>query len=247
MLARFDDKIVLVTGAAGGIGLETVKRIQSEGGTVYAGVLSSQMDDGLEGATPIAIDVTQPEQWAQAIQQIIQTYGRIDVLVNNAGIRESNLAEDTPSEQWHRLLDTNLMSAFNGCAAVIPHMRENGGGAIVNLSSITGIRGTRTMVAYSASKGGIVSMTSSLALDHAGDNIRVNCVCPGAILTPMVESMLDESDDRDGAVERLKANHPLLRIGRPEEVASVIAFLASDDASYMTGLAIPVDGGRSIR
>jgi NAD(P)-dependent dehydrogenase (short-subunit alcohol dehydrogenase family) len=173
--------------------------------------------------------------------------GRLDVLINNAGIRASGGIEETDLKLWHHLIDTNLTSIFLGCRAAIGAIRKSGGGAIVNVSSITGIRGTENMVAYSASKSGIVAMTSSLALDAAKDGIRVNAVCPAAIRTSMVTTWLSQSADQKAAESVLLQKHPIGRIGEPREVASVIAFLASDDASFMTGLAIPVDGGRSIR
>jgi meso-butanediol dehydrogenase / (S,S)-butanediol dehydrogenase / diacetyl reductase len=246
-MQRFENKIILITGAGTGIGLATVRRIQAEGGTVIASMRDIPADVDFGGAKPVQLDVTDEKQWVRVVGDIVDQHGRIDVLVNNAGIRETNLAENTTLEQWHRLVDTNLMGEFIGCKTVIPVMRRNGGGAIVNVSSITGIRGVRKMAAYSASKSGIISLTSSLALDHAPDNIRVNAVCPGAIETPMLATLIDEAADRQAAVQRMVDVHPLGRLGRPEEVASVIAFLASDDASYLTGIAIPVDGGRSIR
>jgi meso-butanediol dehydrogenase/(S,S)-butanediol dehydrogenase/diacetyl reductase len=246
-LQRFDQKVVLITGAATGIGNATVQRLCAEEAIVCAGILDSQRDAELHGATPVVLDVTDEEQWQRAVDEVVSHYGRLDVLVNNAGIRRSGLAEETTLAQWQHIIDTNLKGTFLGCRAVIPIMREQGGGAIVNVSSITGIQGTPRMVAYSASKSGIVTMTASLAIDHAQDNIRINAVCPGAIDTGLLDDYIAEADDRVAMTKRIEANHPMGRIGRPEEVASVIAFLASDDASFMTGLAIPVDGGRSVR
>jgi meso-butanediol dehydrogenase/(S,S)-butanediol dehydrogenase/diacetyl reductase len=246
VMKRFDGKVVLVTGASTGIGEDTVARIEEEGGKVYAGFRSSKPSRASK-AVPLQLDVTSEADWKSAIDRVMKEADRLDVLINNAGVRESGLAEDTTVEQWRRLIDINLTSTFLGCRAAIPAMRKSGGGAIVNVGSITGIRGTENMVAYSASKSGIVSMTSSLALDHAKDNIRVNSVCPAAIRTRMVTDWLSQAQDPEAAEAVVRAKHPIGRIGRPEEVASVIAFLASDDASFITGLSIPVDGGRSIR
>jgi NAD(P)-dependent dehydrogenase (short-subunit alcohol dehydrogenase family) len=243
---RFANKVVLITGASTGIGLATVARIAAEGGRIYAGYKPADPWGGGD-AIPVKLDVTQEENWSSVLHHLLEKEGRLDVLVNNAGMRESGKVEETTLEQWRRLIDVNLTSAFLGCRAAVPALRASGGGAIVNVGSITGIRGTEAMVAYSASKSGIVSMTSSLALDLAPDNIRVNSVCPAAIGTRMVTDWLDAEEDSDGARARVLVKHPIGRIGRPEEVASVIAFLASDDASFMTGLSIPVDGGRSIR
>jgi len=246
-MKRFAQKTVLVTGASTGIGLETVYRIQEEGGLVYAAHRGESASVDFQGASTIQLDVTEEQDWTAAIDRIMNERGRLDVLINNAGIRASGGIEETDLKLWHHLIDTNLTSIFLGCRAAIGAIRKSGGGAIVNVSSITGIRGTENMVAYSASKSGIVAMTSSLALDAAKDGIRVNAVCPAAIRTSMVTTWLSQSADQKAAESVLLQKHPIGRIGEPREVASVIAFLASDDASFMTGLAIPVDGGRSIR
>lgn len=245
-MKRFENKVVLITGAGTGIGLATVQRICDEDGIVYAGVLS-RSDVDLGCAESLILDVTNQDQWQDAINTIVEQHGRLDVLINNAGIRESNNIDDTSYEQWQRVIDTNLTSVFLACKVALPAMRQAGGGAIVNLGSITGIRSVSNMIAYSASKSGITALTSSLAIDLASDNIRVNVVCPGAIGTQMVSSLIEEASNQSAMEARIVANHPLGRIGKPEEVASVIAFLASEDASFMTGLSIPVDGGRSIR
>jgi meso-butanediol dehydrogenase/(S,S)-butanediol dehydrogenase/diacetyl reductase len=246
-MKRFEGKIVLVTGASTGIGLETIQRLLAEGGVVYAA--HRRKADGLDlsGAQSVRLDVTSEADWRTAIETVMSEAGRLDVLVNNAGVRESGLVEETSLELWRHLIDTNLTSAFLGCRAAVPALRLSGGGAIVNVGSITGIRGTEAMVAYSASKSGLVAMTASLALDLAKDNIRVNLVCPAAIRTRMVTNWLAASPDEAAAERAVLNKHPIGRIGAPHEVASVIAFLASEDASFMTGLSIPVDGGRSIR
>lgn len=246
-MRRFEGRIVLVTGARTGIGLATVSRFKAEGAIVVAGVRRPLQNDVPDVAESVSLDVTDEGAWMQAIAHIERCHGRLDVLVNNAGMRESGLAEETSSELWRRLIDTNLTSVFFGCRAAIPLLRRTGGGAIVNVGSITGIRGTEAMVAYSASKSGITSMTASLALDHARDKIRVNAVCPAAIDTRMVRGMIDAAPLRDAAWERLVAKHPMARIGTPDEVAGTIAFLASSDAGFITGQSIAVDGGRSIR
>jgi NAD(P)-dependent dehydrogenase (short-subunit alcohol dehydrogenase family) len=246
-MKRFTEKVALVTGASTGIGLETIYRIQEEGGLVYAAHRRKPTEIDFRGARPLLLDVTNEQEWGTAIKQIMAESGRLDVLVNNAGIRESGMVAETDLKLWYHLIDTNLTSTFLGCRAAVPAIRQSGGGAIVNVSSITGIRGTENMVAYSASKSGVIAMTSSLALDLAKDNIRVNAVCPAAIRTQMVTSWLSRAVDEQAAEAALLRKHPIGRIGEAREVASVIAFLASEDAGFMTGLAIPVDGGRSIR
>lgn len=245
-LGRFTGKVVLITGASTGIGLASIHRIAAEGGRVYAGHRRTGSVD-VHPATSVHLDVTSESEWERAVREVLEREGRFDALVNNAGIRESGSVEDTSILQWNRLIEVNLTSCFLGCRAAVPALRQSGGGSIVNVGSITGIRGTENMVAYSASKSGLIAMTASLALDLAKDKIRVNTVCPAAIRTRMVTKWLTESEDQRAAEAAVLGKHPIGRIGRAEEVASVIAFLASDDASFMTGLAIPVDGGRSIR
>lgn len=246
-MQRFADQIALVSGATTGIGRATIKRLQDEGAHVIAAHRRDPDKVDLGGAASVRLDVRSEADWRKAVDDIVAKHGRIDVLVNNAGLRASGLIETTKRSTWDELIDTNLTSVFLGCRAVVPVMKQRGSGAIVNVGSITGIRGTENMVAYSASKSGITAMTASMALDLAPFGIRANAVCPAAIETRMVTSWLDTADDPDEARKAVVAKHPLGRIGKPEEVASVIAFLASADAGFMTGLSIPVDGGRSIR
>lgn len=245
-LGRFQGKVALVTGAGTGIGAATVQRLQAEGAKVYAGIRASE-PAGLDGALLVPIDVTSEADWAAAVGRIGAEAGRLDILVNNAGTRASGRLEETTLDLWDRMIAVNLTGTFLGCRAAVPLMRTSGGGAIVNVGSITGIRGTEAMVAYSASKSGITAMTASLALDLAADGIRVNAVCPAAIGTRMVADWLAAEPEPEVARARVTAKHPLGRVGTPEEVAGTIAFLASADAGFMTGLSIPVDGGRSIR
>ena len=246
-MKRFSGKVALVTGAGSGIGLATVNRIAEEGGIVVAGILDESQRPAVSEFDAVILDVRSENTWDEALDHIGKTHGGLDVLVNSAGISPQATAEETTWEMWDDVMAVNLKGTFIGCKKVIPLLRQRGGGAIVNLASINAIRGNNRLVAYAATKGGVLAMTMSLALDHVGENIRVNCVCPATIDTDMVSKMLAESGDLDQARRNIIAKHPIGRMARAEEVASTIAFLASTDASFMTGLAIPIDGGRSIR
>ena len=246
-MKRFKGKVALVTGAGGGIGLATAKRIAEEGGTVVAGLLDESQRAAIGTLDGVVLDVRSEQAWDAAMDYMAGKYGGLDVLVNNAGISPQATAEETSWEMWDDVMAVNLKGTFIGCKKAIPLMRKRGGGAIVNLASINAIRGNTRLVAYAATKGAVLAMTMSLALDHVSENIRVNCVCPATIETDMVRQMLSEAADLEAATRGITAKHPIGRMAQPEEVASTIAFLASGDASFMTGLAIPVDGGRSIR
>ena len=246
-MKRFQNKVALVTGAGSGIGLATARRISAEGGTVVAGILDQSQRAVVKDFDAVVLDVRSEQAWESAMNHVVGHHGGLDVLVNSAGISPTGTAEETSWELWDDVMAINLKGTFIGCKKAIPLMRNRGGGAIVNLASINGIRGNTRLVAYAATKGGVVAMTMSLALDHVGENIRVNCVCPASIDTPMIREMIAEAADQAAVERALIAKHPIGRMAQPEEVAAAIAFLASPDASFMTGLAIPVDGGRSIR
>ena len=242
MSSELEGKVALVTGAGRGIGLAAAKRLQGLGALVVAGLEEESQRDAVANFDPVVLNVVHEEHWAIAIAHCTDAHGGIDILVNNAGILREGTAEETSLQTWEEVLAVNLRGVFLGCKHVIPAMRARGGGAIVNVASIDGLHGNHRHVAYAASKGGVVSITRALAIDHAEENIRVNSVCPGTVHTQMVmEGMASYSQ------EIVKAKHPLGREAEPEEIASVIAFLCGPGASFMTGMAIPVDGGRSIR
>ena len=243
-MRRFEGKVALVSGAEGGIGGATVARLADEGAKVWAAVLPGL--EGPEGHPAVEVDVTVEQHWTEALDTVTETSGRLDVLVNSAGILGIGTAEDTSLEQWHRVLDVNLTGVFLGCRAAVPHMRRGGGGAIVNLSSFAGLRGLVGMVSYATSKGGVITLTQSLAKDHATDGIRVNAVCPGSVNTPMIAAVIAASDDPEARLERTIEGYLIERLGEPTEIAATIAYLASEDASFVTGQALSVDGGRTI-
>ncbi|MEM7249952.1 MAG: SDR family NAD(P)-dependent oxidoreductase [Pseudomonadota bacterium] len=246
-MKRFEGKVAIVTGAGTGIGAATCGRLADEGATVIGCVENQSQLGNVSSFDGRVLDVTVEDDWQAAVTHAKEQHGGLDVLVNNAGMIAAGNVEETTDEQWARVLDVNLTGMFRGCRAATPLLRARGGGAVVNLASINSIRGNHRTVAYSASKGGVLAFTCAMALDLTPDNIRVNCVCPGSIQTAMIEALFSSSDNPDALREAVVAKHPIGRLAEPREVAALIAFLASDDASFMTGMAIPVDGGRSIR
>ncbi len=241
---RLQGKVALVTGAARGMGAAQARRLHEDGACVVAADIAD--DDGKrladelgERARYVHLDVTSETDWAGAVAQTERDFRRLDVLVNNAGILRFAAIVDSSLEEFRRLLDVNLVGTFLGMRAAIPVMRRGGGGSIVNMSSTEGLAATLFCGAYTASKFGVRGLTKVAAIEHGGDGIRVNSVHPGGIDTPMTREVMDEEGRRYVAskVSGLK------RMGRAEEVAAVVAFLASEDSSYCTGAEFVVDGG----
>ena len=237
-MERFAGKVAIVTGGARGIGGATAARLAAEG----AKVLVADMDDPAalsEGAVFLRTDVTDEAQVKAAVAAALNKWGRLDVLVNNAGVGALGDSVGTDAASWDKVFAVNVRAIYVFCHEAIPAMQQGGGGAIVNIASISGMFGDYSMAAYNASKGAAVNYTRSLALDCAADNIRVNAVCPGLVATDMSNAALADPVDRDFWFERI----PLGRAAGPEEIAAAVAFLASDDASYITGTTLVVDGG----
>lgn len=239
-------KVAFVSGAGSGIGLATVQRLTEEGCLVTGGIQAESQRPALGGTPSEVLDVRSEEQWQRAIASVVKNHGRLDILVHCAGISRPGTAQETSAETWNEVIAINLASVLNGSKTALPHLRR-ARGTIVSVASINAIRGNTGMAAYVASKFGVAGLTQSMAMDYAPDGVRVNCVCPGTIDTPMVQEHLRHAANREAALASTVGKHPLGRMGRAEEIASSIAFLASDDASYITGVALPVDGGRSAR
>ncbi len=237
-MQRFAGKVAIVTGGARGIGGASAARLASEGARVLVADLGEPATLPA-GAVFLRTDVTDGGQAEAAVAAALGHWGRLDVLVNNAGIGALGDTTGTGADDWDRVFAVNARAIYLFCHAAIPAMRQGGGGAIVNIASISGMYGDYGMAAYNASKGAAVNYTRSLALDCASDNIRVNAVCPGLVATAMSTPALADPVDREFWFERI----PLGRAARAEEIAAAVAFLASDDASYMTGAIVPVDGG----
>ena len=246
-MKKLEGKVSIITGAARGIGRATALLFAKEGSNiVIADVLEKEgretedeINRKFEGVKALFIktDVSKEDDIKNMIERTVKEFGGIDVLVNNAGILPLGTIEETSIETWDRVIDVNLKSMFLCCKYVVPYMIKRGKGAIVNVSSINGLMGGRRMVAYATAKAGVIGLTKSLALDLAPYNIRVNAVAPRTIETAMYRAYRKPEQIK----ERIKTI-PLGRLGKPEEVASVILFLASDDASYVIGDVIVIGG-----
>ena len=239
-------KIVLITGAESGIGKSTSKIFLNNNFRVIGTSLKKNNDKYIKDFDNYQIDITNNTEWKDLASIIRKKYSKIDVLVNSAGVRLSGNLETTSMNDWSYHFNNNVTGTFLACKYTLPLLKKSNKSSIINLASINSIRGVKNMLAYATSKSAIVSFTASLALDLSKHNIRVNAVAPGAIDTPMLASFKKDLTSKEYQ-KRMRDNHPIGRIGKPEEVASVIYFLASEASSFMTGLTIPVDGGRSIR
>ncbi len=245
---RLVDRVAVVTGGASGIGIATVRRLASEGARVVvadldttAGPLAAKEVDGLF----VEVDVTDAAAVDHLFEQANSTYGSVDVAFNNAGISppEDESILETGIDAWRRVQEVNLTSVYHCCKAALPYMLEQGKGSIINTASFVAVMGAATsQISYSASKGGVLSMSRELGVQFARQGIRVNALCPGPVNTPLLQELF--AADAVSAQRRL-VHVPLGRFGEPEEMAAAVAFLASDDSSFMTASTFVVDGGIS--
>lgn len=255
LMGKLEGKVALVTGAAMGIGRSTALLLAKEGARVVLadideqqGNETSRMIEEAGGEVFFArTDVSKSEDVEAAINTAVDTFGSINILHNNAAIALGATVVDTTDELWNQVLDVNLGGIYRGCKHAIPHMIQNGGGSIINSSSVQALRGFAGWAAYAAAKGGIISLTQQVALEYAKHNIRVNCIAPGTIMTPMNERLFEEAEDPEALIETWNRMHPIGRFGQPEEVAEVVLFLASDASSFVTGHCLVVDGGLCVK
>ncbi len=257
---RFADRVVLVTGGTSGIGRAAAVLFAQEGASVVVAGRNEERGRRvvaeIEAAAPVAAggarsgkaifvtcDVRLADDCRRAVDETLRAFGRLDVLFNNAGVFYPHTVIDCTEEEWDLTVDISLKGTYLMSKFALPHMIAQGGGSIVNNSSGWGLVGGNEAAAYCAAKGGVVLLTKAMAVDHTRDNVRVNCVCPGDTETPMLQ---DDAQQRGMSWVDYVAqatDRPMGRLGQPEEVARAVLFLASDDASFITGVALPVDGG----
>jgi NAD(P)-dependent dehydrogenase (short-subunit alcohol dehydrogenase family) len=250
---RFENKVVIVTGSGKGIGRTCAQSFAREGARVVIADIDERAsrqtvnDIVASGGQALFVktSIDNPANVEDMVKETVRVYGGVDVLHNNAGVVRYGTVVELSVEDWDFILNINLRATFLTCKYVIPEMRKRGGGTIVNTASAQAFASQKNVGAYSASKGGIVSLTQSIALDHARENIRCNCIAPGSIATPMLEDAANifVPHDPGQAITEWGNLHPLGRVGTPQEVANLVLFLASEDSSFCTGGCYRVDGG----
>ena len=242
------ERVAVVTGAASGIGLACVKLLLARGARVALFDIDAQK--GLthvgqlgSNAAYFQTDVTSEGNISESIEEVIKRFGRLDILVNCAAIQIMGTLLQTSAQAWDRLHQVNLRGVFLSSKAAMPHLQASGAGSIVNVSSVLGVVGDPDLVAYGAMKGGVIALTKSMAIGYGPSGVRVNAVCPGDVNTPMVAEYFANAPDPAALRAEVSSKYALRRIGEPEEIAEVVAFLASTASSFMTGSILLVDGG----
>ncbi len=250
-MTRLAGKVAFLTGGGTGIGRACAILFAREGARVaLAGRRIAPLETASEEirrsggeAWAVACDVSKLGQVEAAIGDTVKRFGKLNVVVNNAGVLLVGTAEQTSDADWERVMDTNLRGTFLVSRAALPALRQAGGGAIVNVASILGLVGMKGRAAYAASKGGVVSLTRAMALDHASEGIRVNCICPAVVDSEMVSGLFDSQPDPAAARRARIATLPVGRLGTPDDVAHLAVYLASEESTWLTGVALPLDGG----
>jgi meso-butanediol dehydrogenase/(S,S)-butanediol dehydrogenase/diacetyl reductase len=248
---KLQGRVAIVTGGNSGIGRATSLLFAREGAKVVVAARNSSKGEEVVReikrangeAVFVKTDVSKSEDVKRLVETTVSLFGRVDILFNNAALSPVGNVLTTSEQEWRDVIDTNINGTFLCTRYVLPHMLKQGGGAIVNTGSINSLMAMKDEAAYDASKGGVLMLTRATAMDFAKDKVRVNCICPGAIETPMLRDMLEKAPNPKEAEADLIRKHALGRAGTPDEVARVALFLASDDSSFITGAAIAVDGG----
>jgi NAD(P)-dependent dehydrogenase (short-subunit alcohol dehydrogenase family) len=245
---RLAGKVAIITGAGSGIGRACALAFAREGAkVVLVGRTAAKLEAVAEEIGPAAIahagDVSKGSDIEGVVAAAAVKFGGLHVLVNNAAVLVAGTAESHTKEEWDETFDTNVKGLWLLSRAAIPQLRKAGGGSIINIGSALSLVGARNRVAYAASKGAVLLMTKAMALDHANEQIRVNCICPGIVETDLVERFITQAADPVAARKQREALHPLGRFGKPEDIAPLMVYLASDESSWVTGAAFPIDGG----
>lgn len=250
-MTRLAGKVAIVTGGGTGIGRAIALALAAEGAKIA--VLGRREEKLLETATEIrslkgdaiciSVDVTRSADAKEAVLQVEREFGKLDILINNAGALSVSTIETISEDDWDHIITTNLKGPFLMSRAALPALRRAGGGSIVNIGSVLGLVAVKDRAAYCASKGGVTLLTKAMALDHAHEQIRVNCICPSVVETDLVRDLFASSELGRQAKQARIATIPMNRFGQPQDVAGLAVFLASDESSWMTGTAIPLDGG----
>ncbi len=254
---KLEGKVALITGGGTGIGAAIARRFVAEGARICVAGRRQEMLDKLASSLPAEMvitcagDVSNSEDTERMVSATMKFGGKLDVLVNNAGLDSHRSITEIDLDEWHRVLEINLTGPFQLMKAVIPSMIKRGGGSIINISSLAGIRGVPAAPAYCASKAGLIMLTKQAAFDYGPSKIRCNVICPGAVRTPTLEQGMNGlqntlNTDVEGALTQFTSNSPLRRAADPSEIAAVCSFLASDDSSFMTGAVLVADGGAAI-
>ncbi len=250
---RLANKVALISGGARGMGAVEAKLFAKEGAKVIIGDMLEAEGRKVEAEINeagretggecvfVPLDVSNEDAWQRAVNEAVSRFGKLDILVNNAGIYRAHVVEETTVAEWDQVMDINAKGVFLGTKYAIPEMRKAGGGSIVNISSVAGLVGSRETTAYTASKGAVRLLTKSTAIQYASEGIRANSIHPGTIETPMTEGLLANEAHRADRMNRT----PIGRLGQPEDVAYGALYLASDEASFVTGSELVIDGGRT--
>ena len=248
MSSRLKGKTAIVTGASSGIGRACALAFGREGAKL---ALVARRRERLEqlaqeiGSSALALqaDVSKQDQIDRVVADTVEHFGTVNILLNNAGILHIGTAEQITEEQWNETFNLNVRGLWLLSRAVLPHMRKSGGGSIINMASVLGINGARNRAAYAASKGAVVLLTKCMAIDHGAENIRVNAVCPSFVETELTAKVISQAPNPEKVRSERTAAHPIGRLGRPEDIAGMAVYLASDESSWVTGAVFAVDGG----
>jgi Dehydrogenases with different specificities (related to short-chain alcohol dehydrogenases) len=252
---KLQDRVAVITGAGSGIGRAMALLFSREGAKIVAADVNAaaaaetaelvRAQGGQAAST--AVDVTNPEQVQAMLKVALDQFGKLDILCNNAGIGSTTTVVDCEPDEWDRVMTVNAKGVFLGCKYAVPIMIEQGGGCIINTASVAGMIGIPERAVYCASKGAVIALTKQVAVEYVEKGIRCNCVCPGTVDSPWVGRLLQGTADPEKARSALEARQPMGRLGKPEEVAAAALYLASDDAAFVTGSALVLDGGWTAR